>query len=60
MPRKERSVQYGKTEIAVIKPLNGPKVMPIREIFDMKPAPSVIWLGAAVIGAVAAFFIVFW
>ena len=31
--------------ITIIKPLKEPKVMPVREGFDMKPTPIVLWLG---------------
>ena len=51
------------TEIA--NALNGiglkkAKEMPVQENFDMRPAPSVVWLGSAVIAAVIVFYIVFW
>ncbi len=46
--------------ITAVKPLDGPKVMPIKADFDMRPTPSVLWLGGAVIAAVIAFYIVFW
>ena len=44
----------------LIKPLSKPKVMPINEKIDMRPAPSVVWLGSAVIAAVIGFYIMFW
>jgi SSS family solute:Na+ symporter len=34
--------------------------MPINTDFDMRPAPSVLWLGGLVILAVICFYIVFW
>jgi hypothetical protein len=34
--------------------------MPVRQDIDMRPAPSVLWLGGAVIAAVVAFYIIFW
>ena len=37
-----------------------PKPMPVRSDIDMTPAPSVLWLGGAVIAGVVAFYIVFW
>jgi len=46
--------------ITKVMPLSQPKVMPTRENFDMKPAPSVIWLGAAVIVITIALYIFFW
>ncbi len=46
--------------ITACKPLNEPKEMPVREGIDMRPARSVLWLGATVIAAVIAFYIVFW
>jgi hypothetical protein len=45
--------------ITVSRPLHKPKQMPVREGIDMKPAPSVLWLGGAVIAAVIAFFAIF-
>jgi len=33
------------TIITVIKPLKEPRVMPVREGFDMKATPAVLWLG---------------
>ena len=41
--------------ITAVKPLDGPKVMPVKADFDMRPTPSVLWLGGAVIAAVIAF-----
>ena len=46
--------------ITIIKPLAEPKVMPVREDFDMKPTPSVAWLGAVVIAATVVMYIIFW
>jgi len=46
--------------ITAYRPLLVLKVMPVREEFDMKPAPSVLWLGGVVIAAVIAFYIIFW
>jgi SSS family solute:Na+ symporter len=43
-----------------VKPLPEPKIMPVREGFDMKPTPSVIWLGAAVIAATLVLYGIFW
>jgi len=46
--------------ITVCKPLRQPKVMPVRRDIDMTVAPEVFWLGAVVIAAVVAFYIIFW
>ena len=46
--------------ITKVKPLAEPKPMPVRQDFDMRPAPSVLWLGGAVIAGVVAFYAVFW
>jgi SSS family solute:Na+ symporter len=46
--------------ITKIKPLAEPKVMPVREEFDMRPAPSVLWLGGVVIVATLALYVIFW
>ena len=46
--------------ITAVKPLREPKVLPVREDIDMRPAPSVLWLGGAVIAGVALFYAVFW
>ena len=37
-----------------------PKVVPVREQFDMKPTPSVIRLGAIVIAITVTLYIIFW
>lgn len=46
--------------ITKARPLAEPKPMPVRQDFDMRPAPSVLWLGAAVIAGVVAFYVAFW
>ena len=46
--------------ITKLKPLSEPKVMPVREEFDMRPAPSVLWLGGAVIIITIVLYIIFW
>ena len=46
--------------ITKLKPLPEPKVMPVREEFDMRPAPSVVWLGALVIVITLALYVIFW
>ena len=48
------------TIITILKPLPEPKVMPVREDFDMRPTPSVLWLGAAVIAITITLYIIFW
>jgi len=45
--------------ITYMKPLAEPKVMPVREEFDMRPAPSVVWLGAIVIAVTIGLYIIF-
>ncbi len=45
--------------ITLARPLAEPKVMPVREKFDMRPAPSVVWLGTAVIAVTIALYIIF-
>lgn len=42
------------------RPLVEPKVMPVREQFDMKPAGSVVWLGAVVIAVTIVLYVIFW
>jgi len=46
--------------ITAVKPLAEPKDMPVREDFDLRPSPAVIWLGGAVIAAVITFYVIFW
>jgi solute:Na+ symporter, SSS family len=46
--------------ITALAPLKEPKVFPVRQDFDMKPTPAVIWLGAAVIAATVALYVIFW
>lgn len=46
--------------ITLISPLEKPKIMPVREEFDMKPAASVKWLGASVILATLVLYVIFW
>jgi len=45
--------------MTVIKPLKEPVEMPVREQFDMKPTPSVLWLGAIVIAVTIGLYIIF-
>jgi SSS family solute:Na+ symporter len=46
--------------ITKLKPLSEPKVMPVREDFDMRPTPAVVWLGIAVIAATLVLYAIFW
>jgi len=46
--------------ITITKPLTEPKKLPVREQFDMRPAPSVIWLGGLVIVITLALYAIFW
>jgi len=46
--------------ITIIKPLSEPKVMPIREDFDMKPTPSILWMGIGVIIVTLILYVIFW
>jgi SSS family solute:Na+ symporter len=46
--------------ITKLKPLPEPKVMPVRKEFDMRPAPSVVWLGVLVIVITLALYVIFW
>jgi len=46
--------------ITIYRPLAKPKVMPVREEFDMRPTPSVWWLGIAVIAITIALYVIFW
>lgn len=46
--------------ITMVKPLSKPKVMPVREDFDMKPTPVVAWMGVAVVVITIGLYVVFW
>jgi len=46
--------------ITKVRPLAEPKVLPVREKFDMRPTPAVAWLGAVVIIATLALYWLFW
>jgi SSS family solute:Na+ symporter len=48
------------TILTMVKPLPEPKVLPVREEFDMRPAKSVVWLGAAVIAITLVLYAIFW
>ena len=43
-----------------IKPVKKPVKMPVNEDYDMRLAPSVLWLGTLVIIFVILFYIIFW
>jgi len=46
--------------ITLARPLPEPKKLPVREEFDMRPAPSVVWLGLLVIAITVVLYIIFW
>jgi SSS family solute:Na+ symporter len=46
--------------LTLVKPLKVPKTTPVREEFDMKPTPQVIWLGVSVIVVTLALYVIFW
>jgi SSS family solute:Na+ symporter len=46
--------------VTILKPLPEPKTLPTKGGFDLKPASSVVWLGAAVIVVTIALYIIFW
>jgi SSS family solute:Na+ symporter len=46
--------------LTIAKPLSEPKALPVREEFDMKPAPSVLWLGVLVIVVTLTLYVIFW
>jgi SSS family solute:Na+ symporter len=48
------------TVITMSKPLPKPMTLPVREQFDMRPAPSVVWLGTTVIVVTLALYVIFW
>lgn len=48
------------TAATLLKPLKKPKEMPEQKGFDLKPAPSVLWLGLLVIAVTVALYIIFW
>ncbi|MHC4617047.1 MAG: solute:sodium symporter family transporter [Planctomycetota bacterium] len=45
--------------ITLARPLSEPKKLPVREDFDMRPAPSVVWLGILVIAVTIALYVIF-
>ena len=46
--------------ITFLRPLKESKLMPVKEGFDMKPTPLVLWLGILVIALTVALYIIFW
>jgi SSS family solute:Na+ symporter len=46
--------------MTVFRPLSAPKTLPVREDFDARPAPAVIWLGAIVIALTLLLYVIFW
>jgi SSS family solute:Na+ symporter len=46
--------------ITLAKPLSEPKKLPVREEYDMRPTPAVLWLGILVIAATLALYVIFW
>lgn len=46
--------------ITALRPLPEPRVMPVREGFDTRPSPTVVWLGVLVIVATLALYGIFW
>ncbi len=46
--------------ITLLKPLAEPVKLPVKEEFDMRPTPSVAWLGAGVIAATLILYVIFW
>ncbi len=46
--------------LTLIKPREKPIALPVRQGFDMKPAPSVLFLGILVIAATITLYVVFW
>lgn len=46
--------------VTMIKPLKELKQMPVNPDIDMKPAPSVVWLGCTIILATIVLYVIFW
>jgi SSS family solute:Na+ symporter len=46
--------------ITMLNPLKEPKKLPVKEDYDMKPAPAAAWLGSAVIAVTVVLYIIFW
>ena len=48
------------TIITLAKPLAEPVKMPVNPDIDMKPAPSVLWLGSTIVLVTVVLYIIFW
>lgn len=46
--------------ITLLRPLREPRAMPVRKDFDLRPARSVVWLGALVVALTLALYVIFW
>ncbi|MBM3296760.1 MAG: sodium/solute symporter [Candidatus Aminicenantes bacterium] len=46
--------------MTALKPLAEPRVLPVREGYDMRPSRSVVVLGAVVVAATLALYAIFW
>jgi SSS family solute:Na+ symporter len=46
--------------VTLFRPLREPKTLPAKGGIDLKPASSIVWLGAAVIAVTVALYIIFW
>ncbi len=46
--------------ITFLKPLPKPKVMPVREGYDMKPTPAIVWMGIAIVIITILLYVRFW
>ncbi|MBN2132425.1 MAG: solute:sodium symporter family transporter [Sedimentisphaerales bacterium] len=46
--------------ITLAKPLKEPKQMPVNPDFDMKPAPSVVAMGATIVAVTVLLYVIFW
>lgn len=43
-----------------LRRIERPVEMPVREAFDDKPAPLVLWLGAAIVVTVIGLYVLLW
>ncbi len=46
--------------LTIVNPLKKPIELPVRKDFDMKPTPSVLWLGIGVILLTLFMYVIFW
>jgi SSS family solute:Na+ symporter len=46
--------------ITIVRPLREPKILPVKEGFDMRSAPALKWLCVLIILATVALYIIFW